>query len=75
LVNVPVITAPTTLDYVEPGSLTNSFLLRKLRNTQDTAPGCAVNTCGESMPRDLPLLNTTLIEMVEDWITAGALEN
>ncbi|MEZ0314847.1 MAG: hypothetical protein ACAI38_24005 [Myxococcota bacterium] len=75
LVNVPVITNPTTLDYVEPNNIGASFLVRKLRGTMDTAPGCAVGTCGLRMPRNLPALSDPLIEMVEDWINAGALEN
>ena len=77
LVNVPAITAPTTLDYVEPNNVTNSFLVRKLRGTMDTAPGCGVSAgdCGLRMPRNQAQLSDPLIEMVEDWINAGALEN
>ncbi len=75
LVNVPVITNPTTLDYVEPNNIGASFLVRKLRGTMDTAPGCAAGTCGLRMPRNQAALDNALIELIEDWINAGALEN
>jgi hypothetical protein len=55
---------------VQPNMPESSLLLQKLRATP--AP-----PCGDTMPRDMPPLeetNEALVQMIEDWITAGAPE-
>jgi hypothetical protein len=52
---------------VDPGNPDNSFLLDKLR-------GLLVTGEGERMPLDLPMLRGRAIQLIEEWIAAGAPE-
>ena len=61
-VNVPS-TQVSSLDLVEPGDADNSYLMQKLEGTAQT---------GVQMPNGGPYLNTTLRQLVRDWIEAGA---
>jgi hypothetical protein len=55
------------LQRVDPGNPANSFLLKKLR-------GELVDGEGVRMPRDLKPLHHLHIELIEEWIAAGAPE-
>ena len=61
-VNVPS-TEVASLDLVEPGDADNSYLMQKLEGTAQT---------GAQMPNGGPYLNSTLRQLVRDWIDAGA---
>jgi hypothetical protein len=50
---------------VDPGNPDGSFIIQKLRG--QLAPGE-----GERMPRGLPRLEALKIQLIEDWIAAGA---
>jgi hypothetical protein len=52
---------------VDPGNPGNSFILQKLR-------GELVEGEGERMPLDLKRLKTLFIQLIEEWIAAGAPE-
>lgn len=68
LVNVK---SPTVaIDLVEPSDPTKSYLYLKLDGTFDTIPGSA----GTVMPQG-GMLNTDELALIEEWITAGALDN
>jgi len=55
------------LERVTPGDPANSFLVRKLR-------GILVDGEGVRMPRDLKPLHHLHLELIEEWIAAGAPE-
>jgi len=61
-VNVPSTQVPS-LDLVEPGDADSSYLMQKLEGTAQT---------GAQMPNGGPYLNSTLRQLVRDWIDAGA---
>jgi hypothetical protein len=65
LVGVPSQEVPT-LDRVKPGDPTNSYLIIKLTN----GPGIV----GQQMPRGEPPLPQATIDVIEQWITNGALQ-
>jgi hypothetical protein len=52
---------------VDPGNPGNSFLLKKLR-------GDLLDGEGEPMPRDLKKLHHLHVDLIEEWIAAGAPE-
>lgn len=66
IVDVPSIEAPM-MDYVEPGSAADSYLVAKLRGTQMQAGGSGVQ-----MPMNADPLPEATIVMIEAWIDAGA---
>jgi len=61
-VNVASTQVPS-LDLVEPGDADSSYLMQKLEGTAQT---------GAQMPNGGPYLNSTLRQLVRDWIDAGA---
>jgi hypothetical protein len=68
LVGVPpvnVVANSAGLLRVDPGDPDNSFVLKKLR-------GELVDGEGEPMPRDLKRLHHLHLDLIEEWITAGA---
>lgn len=56
-----------TLDYIVPGSPTNSYLVQKLLG--------ATTITGAQMPLGGPYLDAATIAEVQAWVTAGALNN
>jgi len=66
LVNIPSVDVPD-LFRVEPGNPDDSYLVRKLEGGPDIA--------GSQMPLGGPPLDQDLIDMVREWILAGALDN
>ena len=74
LVNVPS-TELTTMDRVEPGDPTDSWLMHKLDGTQGTFTGQCTTTCGSSMPFGSPLLPLSTRDAIRTWITNGALND
>ena len=61
-VNVPSTEIPS-LNLVEPNDADNSYLMQKLEGTAQS---------GQQMPYGGPYLNSTLRQLVRDWIDAGA---
>ena len=61
-VNVPSTEVPS-LNLVEPNDADNSYLMQKLEGTAQS---------GQQMPYGGPYLNSTLRQLVRDWIDAGA---
>ena len=61
-VNVPSTEVPS-LNLVEPNDADNSYLMQKLEGTAQS---------GQRMPYGGPYLNSTLRQLVRDWIDAGA---
>jgi len=57
----------STIDRVAPGDPDNSYLIQKLEGTAGIA--------GVRMPQGGPYLDQATIDMVRDWITAGAPNN
>ena len=57
----------STMDRIEPGDAANSYLLHKLRGTQNDVGGS-----GQRMPRGGPFLSAATINTIEDWVLAGA---
>jgi hypothetical protein len=57
-----------TIPFVEPGDPTRSYLLHKLDDRQDEAPGGS----GQAMPLGAPLLPVEVRDLVEAWIEQGA---
>jgi len=55
------------LDRVLPGDPDNSFLVQKLRGTLEPGEG-------DRMPRGGPYLDGATLQLITDWITAGAPE-
>jgi hypothetical protein len=66
LVNIPSAEV-SALFRVEPGNPDDSYLVRKLEGGPDIV--------GSQMPLGGPPLNQDMIEMVREWILAGALDN
>ena len=67
---VDVLDSGSSLDYIEPGDPSASYLWLKMNNTQSTVPGGS----GNVMPPSGMLSSADLLT-VEEWITGGALEN
>ena len=65
LVNVP--STQVALDRVTPNDAENSYLIHKL----DGRPGIV----GERMPEDAPFLTAAQIDVIKQWINAGAQNN
>ena len=61
-VSVPSTEVPS-LNLVEPNDADNSYLMQKLEGTAQS---------GQQMPYGGPYLNSTLRQLVRDWIDAGA---
>lgn len=60
----------STMDRIEPGDPDNSYMLHKLRGTQASVGGS-----GRRMPRDgPPYLSAATVNLIEDWVLAGANE-
>ena len=74
LVNV-VSTELATMDRVEPGDPTNSWIMHKLDNTQGTFTGQCTTTCGSSMPFGSGLLPLSTRDAIRTWITNGAVND
>ncbi len=84
LVGAPSCEAPT-LKRVDPGSSATSYLVIKLEGKQlalqaeGACGGCPnalqQNPCGQRMPLGGPSLNSTVIQLVRDWIDQGAKNN
>jgi len=55
-----------SLSRVTPNDPANSYLIRKLEGTQ---------TVGVRMPQGGPFLDQATIDMIREWITAGAPSN
>ena len=55
------------LDRVLPGDPANSFLVLKLRGTLEPGEG-------DRMPRGGPYLDASAMQLITDWVTAGAPE-
>jgi carboxypeptidase family protein len=68
-VNVASAEVPT-MDRIEPGNTSQSYLIHKLENTQGTVGGSGVR-----MPQGAAALNVQTIRMIRRWVTAGALNN
>ena len=66
LVNIPSVEVPD-LFRVEPGNPDDSYLVRKLEGGPDIV--------GAQMPLGGPPLAQDMIDMVREWIMAGALDN
>lgn len=66
LVNIPSAEVPD-LFRVEPGNPDDSYLVRKLQGGPDIV--------GSQMPLGGPPLDQDMIDMVREWILAGALDN
>ena len=66
LVGVPSLEVPTVLR-VAPGNPANSYLIQKLQGS--------VGITGKQMPLGGPYLSTAQINMIAQWITAGAQMN
>lgn len=54
-------------DYVEPGNPADSFMFQKV--------SLATPDCGDRMPQGGPYLSAAYIQMLSDWISAGAPNN
>jgi hypothetical protein len=65
LINVPASNSNEGLVRVLPGDPDHSFLVRKLRGILDLGEG-------DRMPRGGPYLDAASLQLVTDWITAGA---
>jgi hypothetical protein len=75
LVNVASTELPT-MDRVEPGDPTTSWIMQKLDGTQGwfTAQ-CNFNFCGSQMPLIPPTLTQETRDAIRQWITDGALND
>jgi hypothetical protein len=63
----------TSMPYVKPGDLENSFLMHKMDGDQCRFDAqCSGGTCQTSMPQNLPLLDVTTRDVVRRWIAQGA---
>jgi hypothetical protein len=70
----------TTMNIVEPGDSTRSFLYQKVSRTMTQLymiPGCdnATQSCGVTMPMvagPSPFLTTAQLETIRGWIASGA---
>ena len=67
-------TTPSGLALVQPGDPGHSFLFRKLQGDFSGLP-CDPDHCGERMPLRNPRLPQYDIELIQQWITEGALDN
>jgi hypothetical protein len=66
----------STMDRVEPGDPSNSFLMHKLDGTQGTFNAqCLSGSCGSSMPLGSPLLAMSVRDAIRTWITNGAVND
>ena len=65
MVNVQATSSCTSDKRVVPGNAAASVLYKKISGT----------TCGDRMPRNLPPLITSEIDLIRDWINQGALNN
>ncbi len=75
LVNVPSTEIPT-MDRVEPGDPTTSWLMHKLDGTQGGfIAQCIGGGCGSSMPPAQPLLSSGVRNAIRTWITNGAIDD
>lgn len=63
---VNVASGQVALDFVEPGDADNSYIIHKLEGTQ---------AVGDSMPLFSPLLPAATVNMIREWIDAGAPNN
>jgi len=76
IVNVAAVEPTPSMDRIEPGDPTLSFMIHKLEGTQGglvcspVPPGC-----GTRMPQGAPPLPLQTIRMIKRWVTAGALNN
>ncbi|MCH9682807.1 MAG: hypothetical protein K0V04_15330 [Deltaproteobacteria bacterium] len=64
LVNVG--SSQVALDFIEPGQPNNSYIIHKMEGTQ---------AVGGSMPDGQPLLPQATVDIIRDWIDAGAPNN
>ena len=75
LVNVPSTELPT-MDRVEPGAPTMSWIVYKLDGTQNTFDAqCLGGSCGARMPINQPQLSAGARAAISAWITNGAVND
>jgi len=75
LFNVPSTRLPT-MDRVEAGSPTTSWLMHKLDGTQGMFTAqCASMSCGSQMPLGGPFLETEVLDTIRTWILNGAVND
>jgi len=68
IIEVPSDDVPS-MNLIEPGDLTNSYLWHKLQGTQADVGGT-----GQQMPRGAAPMDSALLDMVQTWIEEGAPE-
>jgi len=75
LVNVPSTELPT-MDRVEPGDPTMSWIVYKLDGTQNGFDAqCLGGSCGARMPINQPQLSAATRAAITAWITNGAVND
>jgi hypothetical protein len=75
VVNVASTENPT-MDRIEPGSPTTSWLMHKLDDTQGGFTGsCVGGFCGSMMPLGGPQLSLAVRDALRQWITDGAVND
>jgi parallel beta-helix repeat protein len=75
MINVASTRLPT-MDRIEPSDSANSFLVHKLAGTHSAFDAsCIGGNCGSQMPLGGPFLASHIIDSLEAWIDAGAVND